>query len=88
MQDVRRASLRVIPARPLLGCPANHRLFSLPRDKLMKIPAFLWAFTKFRQAKAWLEATEAWQAISAISKAARQYVTEMRKSAAVAFRQS
>ena len=56
--------------------------------KLMKIPAFLWAYTKFGQAKAWLEATEAWQAIRAISKAARQYVTEMKKSAAVAFRQS
>jgi hypothetical protein len=54
----------------------------------MKIPAFLWAYTKFRQAKAWLEATEAWQAIRAISKAARQYVTEMKKSAAAAFRQS
>jgi len=44
----------------------------------MKIPAFLWAYTKFRQAKAWLEATEAWQAIRAISKAAGQYVTEMK----------
>ena len=64
------------------------RLFSLTRDKLMKIPAFLWAYTKFQLAKAWLEATEAWQAIRAISKAARQYVTEMKKSAAVAFRQS
>ena len=57
-------------------------------SKLMKIPAFLWAYTKFRQAKAWLEATAAWQAIRAISKAARQYVTEMKKSASVAFRQS
>jgi hypothetical protein len=54
----------------------------------MKIPAFLWAYTKFRQAKAWLEATEAWQAIRAISKAARQYVTAIKKSAAVAFRPS
>jgi hypothetical protein len=43
---------------------------------------------KFREAKEWLEATEAWQAIRAISKAARQYLTDMKKSAAVAFRQS
>jgi hypothetical protein len=63
-------------------------LFSLTRDKLMKIPAFLWAYTKFCQAKAWLEATEAWQAIHAISKAARQYLIEMKKSVAVASRQS
>src|SRR3981189_2454569 len=67
-------------------------LFSIPviitRDKLMKIPAFAWAYTKFREAKTWLKNTEAWQAIRAISKAARQYLTEMKKSAAVAFRTS
>ena len=72
----------------LLKLVLVERLFSLTRDKLMKIPAFVWAYTKFREAKAWLEATEAWQAIRAISKAARQYLTEMKKSAAVAFRQS
>jgi hypothetical protein len=72
----------------LLKLVLVERLFSLTRDKLMKIPAFLWACTKFRQARAWLEATQAWQAIRAISKAARQYVTEMKKSAAVAFRPS
>jgi hypothetical protein len=72
----------------LLKLVLVERLFSLTRDKLMKIPAFVWAYTKFREAKAWLEATEAWQAIRAISKAARKYLTEMKKSAAVAFRQS
>ena len=72
----------------LLKLVLVERLFSLTRDKLMKIPAFLWAYTKFRQARAWLEATQAWQTIRAISKAARQYVTEMKKSAAIAFRQS
>jgi hypothetical protein len=64
------------------------RLFSLTRDKLMKIPAFAWAYTKFREARAWLETTEAWQAIRAMSKAVRHYLTEMKKSAAVVFRQS
>ena len=72
----------------LLKLVLVQRLFSLTRDKLMKIPAFAWAYTKFREAKTWLKNTEAWQAIRAISKAARQYLTEMKKSAAVAFRQS
>jgi hypothetical protein len=63
------------------------RLFSLTRDKLMKIPAFAWAYTRFREAQAWLQATEAWQTIRSLSKAARQYVVRMKKSAAVAFRQ-
>jgi hypothetical protein len=66
----------------LLKLVLVERLFSLTRDKLMKIPAFAWAYTKFREAKAWLEATEAWQAIRAISKAARQYLTEMKNSRA------
>jgi hypothetical protein len=54
----------------------------------MKIPAFAWAYARFQDAKAWLEATEAWQTIRSLSHAARQYVAEMKKSAAVAFRQS
>ncbi|MDI4231977.1 adenylate/guanylate cyclase domain-containing protein [Bradyrhizobium sp. Arg237L] len=70
----------------LLKLVLVERLLSLTRDKLMTIPAFAWAYTKFREAKAWLKNTEAWQAIRAISKAARQYLTEMKNSAAVAFR--
>lgn len=72
----------------LLKLVLVERLFSLTRDKLMKIPAFAWTYAKFREAKAWLEATEAWQVIRGISRAARQYLTDMKKSAAVAFRQS
>jgi hypothetical protein len=72
----------------LLKLVLVERLFSLTRDKLMKFPAFAWAYTKLREAKAWLEATEAWQAIRAISKAASQYVTEMKNPLRVAFRQS
>jgi hypothetical protein len=72
----------------LLKLVLVERLFSLTRDKLLKIPTFAWAYTKFCEAKAWLENTEAWQTIRAISKAARQYLTEMKKSAAVAFRRS
>ena len=72
----------------LLKLVLVERLFSLTRDKLLKIPAFTWTYTKFREAKAWLKNTEAWQTIRAISKVVRQYLTEIKKSAAVAFRQS
>ena len=65
----------------LLKLVLVERLFSLTRDKLMKIPAFAWAYTKFSEAKAWLKNTEAWQAIRTISRAARQYLAEIRKSA-------
>jgi hypothetical protein len=82
------SSVMTLIVGELLKLVLVERLFSLTRDKLMKIPAFAWAYTKFRETKAWLEATEAWQAIRAISNAARQYLTEMKKSAAVAFRQS
>jgi hypothetical protein len=53
-------------------------LFSLTRDKLMKIPAFAWAYTKFRQARAWIEATEVWRTMRSLSKAARDYLTHVR----------
>ena len=71
----------------LLKLVLVERLFSLTRDKLMKIPAFARAYTKFREAKEWLKNTDAWQTIRAISQAARQYLTEMKKSAAMALRQ-
>jgi hypothetical protein len=35
----------------LLQLVLVERLFSLMRAKLMKIPAFAWAYDKFRQAK-------------------------------------
>jgi hypothetical protein len=43
------------------------RLFDLTRDKLLKIPAFAWAYRNYQSAKAWLEATEAWQNIRMIA---------------------
>ena len=49
----------------LLKLVLVERLFSLTRDKLMKIPAFAWGYTKFSDAKTWLKNTEAWQARSA-----------------------
>jgi hypothetical protein len=71
----------------LLKLVLIERLFSLTRDKLMKIPAFAWAYTKFREAKTWLEATEAWRAIRSLSKAARNYVARIKRSGAVLLRE-
>jgi hypothetical protein len=70
----------------LLKLVLVERLFSLTRDKLMRIPAFALAYGKFQQAKAWLKATEAWQAIQSISKTVRNYVIEMKTSRVVPFR--
>jgi hypothetical protein len=70
----------------LLKLVLVERLFSLTRDKLMRIPAFAWAYGKSQQAKAWLKATEAWQAIQSISKTVRNYVIEMKTSRVVPFR--
>ena len=62
----------------LLKLVLVERLFSLTRDKLMKIPAFAWGYGKFRQAKAWLQATHAWRTMRALSSAARDYVRRLK----------
>jgi hypothetical protein len=72
----------------LLKLVLVERLFSLTRDKLMKIPAFAWGYTKFCRAKAWLEATEAWQAVRTLSKALRDYVRQMKYPAGMRVRHS
>jgi hypothetical protein len=72
----------------LLKLVLVERLFRLTRDKLMKIPAFAWAYGKVQDARAWLEATEAWRTIRSLARSARHYLTRMKKSAAVALRQS
>lgn len=64
------------------------RLFSLTRDKLMKIPAFALVYGKYREARAWIEATEAWQTVQRLSRAAREALAQMKSSGAVLFRQS
>jgi hypothetical protein len=47
------------------------RLFSISCDKLLSIPAFAWAYGKYRQAKAWLTSLEAWQTMLRWSRAAK-----------------
>ncbi|WP_298878164.1 hypothetical protein [uncultured Bradyrhizobium sp.] len=58
----------------LLKLVLVERLFHLTRDKLMRIPAFAWTYGKFMEMKAWLQATEAWRAIRAVSRVAKEFV--------------
>jgi hypothetical protein len=81
------SSILTLTVGELLKLVLVERLFSLTRDKLMKIPAFAWAYGRFRQAKAWLEATEAWRTVRALSASARSCLTQM-KTFAVPSRQS
>ncbi|MDH6258368.1 hypothetical protein M2427_002266 [Bradyrhizobium sp. BR13661] len=69
----------------LLKLVLVERLFHLTRDKLMRIPAFAWAYGKFSEIKAWLQATEAWRAIRALSRAAKDYVLQARARLAGGF---
>jgi hypothetical protein len=81
------ASVLTLAVGELLKLVLMERLFSLTRDKLMKIPAFARAYAKFRQAKTWLQATEAWRAIRSLSRAARNYVARIKRSGAVLLRE-
>jgi hypothetical protein len=60
------------------------RLFSISRDKLMSIPAFAWAYWKYRAVKHWMTSAEAWQAVRRWSRIAqyaiRSYVLELKAS--------
>lgn len=58
----------------LLKLVLVERLFHLTRDKLMRIPAFAWSYGKFAEVRAWLQATEAWRAVRAFSRAAMAIV--------------
>jgi hypothetical protein len=69
-------------AGELLKLVLIDRLFCITRDKLMSIPAFAWAYGKFRLAKLWLESSEAWRAVRRLSKHAARavsgYVAELK----------
>jgi len=62
----------------LLKLVLVERLFHLTRDKLMRIPAFAWVYGKVVEVKAWLQATEAWRVIRAISRAVKDHVARAR----------
>ena len=44
----------------LLKLVLVERLFHVSRSKLMSIPAFAWAYGRWRQTMNWLESTDAW----------------------------
>lgn len=62
----------------LLKLVLVERLFHLTRDKLMRIPAFAWAYGKVAEVRAWLQATEAWRMVRALSRAAKDSVVRAR----------
>jgi hypothetical protein len=57
------------------------RLFELTKNKLLKIPAFAWAYGHYARAKAWLMQTEAWKAVRALSRSIRERIREFRAGA-------
>jgi hypothetical protein len=63
--------LAVLVVGEILKLVLVERLFSISRDKLMSIPAFAWAYGRYRSAKDWLESTEAWQLVRRWSRIAR-----------------
>jgi hypothetical protein len=54
----------------LLKLVLVERLFSLTREKLMRIPAFAWLYGWYLQAMAWLKATEAWRTLESLARSA------------------
>ncbi|MBW7971098.1 hypothetical protein [Bradyrhizobium sp. BR 10289] len=69
----------------LLKLVLVERLFHLTRDKLMRIPAFAWGYGKFTEMKAWLQATEAWRAIRALSRSVKDQIMRVRARLAGSF---
>src|SRR6201990_1648293 len=66
--------LMVLIVGEILKLVLVERLFSLNRDKLLSIPAFAWAYGKYRLARNWLESLEAWQMVRRWSRLTRQAI--------------
>src|ERR1700748_1736487 len=65
----------------LLKLVLVERLFELTKNKLMKIPAFAWAYGHFARAKAWVKQTDAWKALRSLSGSIREHIRELRAAA-------
>jgi len=61
------------------------RLFELTKNKLMKIPAFAWAYGHYARAKTWLKQTEAWKTACGLGRSIREGIRRFRLAA---FRQN
>jgi hypothetical protein len=57
----------------LLKLVLVERLFSLTREKLMRIPAFARLYEWYSQAMTWLKATEAWRTLESLARNGREY---------------
>jgi uncharacterized membrane protein len=57
----------------LLKLVLVERLFSLTREKLMRIPAFARLYESYSQTIAWLKGTEAWRTVQSLTRSARDY---------------
>jgi len=66
-----RSGLIVLVVGEILKLVLIERLFSLNRDKLLSIPAFAWAYGKYRLVTDRLESMEAWQMVRRWSRIAR-----------------
>ena len=66
-----RLGLMVLVVGEILKLVLVERLFSLNRDKLLSIPAFAWAYEKYRLVMDRMEAMEAWQMVRRWSRIAR-----------------
>ena len=65
------SGLIVLVVGEILKLVLVERLFSLNRDKLLSIPAFAWAYGKYRLVRDRLESMEAWQMVRRWSRIAR-----------------
>ena len=63
--------LAILIVGEILKLVLVERLFSINRDKLLSIPAFAWAYGKYRLVMDRLEAMEAWQMVRRWSRVAR-----------------
>jgi uncharacterized membrane protein len=57
----------------LLKLVLVERLFSLTREKLMRIPTFARLYGWYSQAMAWLKATESWRTLESLARSSREY---------------
>jgi hypothetical protein len=67
-------AVALFAAGEILKLVLVERIFAVCRKKLMLIPAFCWAYRKYREVRNWLEATEAWQVARRWSNVAKSAV--------------
>lgn len=65
----------------LLKLVIVERLFELTKTRLMKIPAFAWAYNHYARARAWVMETGAWKAVRFLGLSIRDHYREWRHSA-------